>query len=89
MLAVTAVNGCRHCSWVHSRLAMRRHVDPAEVRSLLAGVVDCGVGDDELAGLLFAQHYAETGRRPEPDAVARLREAYGPEVAADIMLDPA
>jgi AhpD family alkylhydroperoxidase len=86
MLTVTAVNGCRYCAWVHSGLASRRHVAPEEVRALLAGAIDRPVGDDEASGLLFAQHYAQRDRRPDSEAVARLRDAYGRETADEIML---
>ncbi len=73
MLTVTAVNGCRYCGWFHSRLAEHRDVPSDEVKALLSGVIDRGVADDEAAGLLFAQHYAESNRLPSPEAVARLR----------------
>lgn len=86
MLTVTAVNGCRYCAWAHSGLASRHHVPPEEVRSLLSGAIDRPVGDDEASGLLFAQHYAQSDRRPDPEAIARLREAYGSEAAGEIML---
>jgi AhpD family alkylhydroperoxidase len=86
MLTVTAVNGCRYCGWFHSRLAESRDVPRDEVKALLSGAIDRGVADDEVAGLLFAQHYAESNRRPSPEAVERLRQAYGRETATDILL---
>lgn len=86
MLTVTAVNGCRYCGWFHSRLAASRDVEREEIRTLLSGAIDRGVGDDEVAGLLFAQHHAENDRRPDPAAVARLRAAYDRETADDIQL---
>lgn len=86
MLTVTAVNGCRYCSWFHAREAARCRVPPEEVRALLGGAIDRAVGDAEASGLLFAHHYALRGGRPDREAVARLREAYGAEVAGDVLL---
>lgn len=86
MLTVTAVNGCRYCAWFHEREAARSRVPPEEIRSLLAGAIDRPVGGGEAVGLVFAQHFARSGGRPDPEAVAALREAYGPDVAGDILL---
>jgi AhpD family alkylhydroperoxidase len=86
MLTVTAVNGCRYCGWFHSRLAEHRDVSRDEIRALLSGVVEGSVEDHEIAGVLFAQHFAETNRRPTPEAVARLCEAYDGETVADILV---
>jgi len=64
MLTVTAVNGCRYCSWAHARQALVTGITGDEVRSLLTGEV----GDSpaaELPALLYAQHWAESGGRPE------------------------
>ncbi len=86
MLTVTAVNGCRYCAWFHEREAARCRIPGAEVASLLSGAIDRPVGSDEASALLFAQHYAQSNRRPAPEAVARLREAYGDAVAGEILL---
>ncbi len=86
MLTVTAVNGCRYCSWFHAREAARCRVPREEIATLLSGAIDRPVGSDETSGLLFAQHYAQSDRRPDPEATARLREAYGGAVADEILL---
>jgi AhpD family alkylhydroperoxidase len=86
MLTVTAVNGCEYCSWFHVREAARCRIPPEEVRSLLSGAIDRPVRTEESSGLLFAQHYAQSGERPDPEAIARLHEAYGAEMAGDILL---
>src|SRR6266542_1066402 len=41
---------------------------------------------DGSFSLLFAPHYAQSARRPDPEATARLREAYGGAVADEILL---
>jgi len=84
MLAVTQVNGCRYCNYGHTRTALAAGVSPEELRQLMAGEFD-GLPEDELVALVFAQHYAETGGHPAPEARQRLLEAYGPDTARDIM----
>lgn len=84
MLAVTAVNKCRYCSWVHSRLALQTGCMAAEIEAILEsdfGKVDKG----ELVALAFAQHYAEARGKPDRAAARRLLLAYGKERASAIV----
>ncbi len=84
MLAVTAVNKCRYCSWVHSRLALQSGCSEPEVRAILGS--DFGsLEDKELVALAFAQHYAETRGKPEHDTARKLLLAYGKEKASGIV----
>jgi len=42
MLAVTAVNGCRYCSYFHTKQALKSGITAEEIRDLLAGdVANC------------------------------------------------
>jgi AhpD family alkylhydroperoxidase len=85
MLAVTAVNGCRYCSYFHSRQALRSGIRTEEIRELLAGdVANCP--QDEAVAVAYAQHWAESNAHPEPEAVERLRQTYGPGKAEAIHL---
>jgi AhpD family alkylhydroperoxidase len=86
MLAVTAVNGCRYCAWAHAFLAARCEVPADEISSLLSGSIERPVSDGEARALAFAQHYAESGSRPDAEALARLRDEYGSATAGDILL---
>jgi AhpD family alkylhydroperoxidase len=83
MLAVTEVNGCRYCAWVHAREALRAGLPQAEVAQLLGGELAHAPSEEQPA-LLYAQHWAEADARPTPDAQARLAEVYGEDRAADI-----
>ncbi|MCJ7521330.1 MAG: carboxymuconolactone decarboxylase family protein, partial [Dehalococcoidia bacterium] len=85
MLLVTSVYGCRYCSWFHTREALRSGVDKDEISSLLAGSVD-DCPQDEAVALLYAQHWADSDTRPDPEACARLEQAYGAEKAGMINL---
>lgn len=76
MLAVTEVNGCDVCSWVHTRVALDQGMNPEEIRALLGGD-SSGVSAEEATGLVFAQHYADTKGRPSRAAWERLVTTYG------------
>ncbi len=85
MLAVTRVNGCRWCSYGHSKAALAAGVSPAELHALLQQA-DLGFFPErEAVALTFAQHYAESADQPDPAAVQRLVAYYGPLVARDIL----
>ncbi len=84
MLAVTQVNGCRYCNYGHTRAALKVGVTKEELRHLVQGQFD-RLPEDEIIAILFAQHYAEQGGKPDEEAWQRLVETYGPETARDIM----
>jgi AhpD family alkylhydroperoxidase len=84
MLAVTAVNGCRYCSYAHTRMALRTGVPAEDIESIAEGELG-RLPPEEAVALVFAQHYAETGGKPDAEAVQRLVDAYGPDAARDIL----
>ena len=45
MLAVTEVNGCRYCSYFHSKQALEAGMTAAEVKQLANGDLDAGHED--------------------------------------------
>ena len=83
MLAVTEVNGCRYCSYFHTQVALKAGLNDDEVREALAGNFS-QVPQDQLPALLYAQHYAETGGKPEAEMSQRLLDIYGSDKAAAI-----
>ena len=85
MLAVTAVNGCRYCSWFHTRQALKNGLAEEEIRNLLAGDV-ANFPPDEAVALVYAQHWAESDAHPDPEAVERLQQTYGPQKTEAIHL---
>jgi len=84
MLAVTGVNGGRHCSYVHARHAMRVGISREEVEALLRGEFEYATVDQAPA-LFFAQHYAERRGHPDPDLVQRLVDTWGESGARDLV----
>lgn len=84
MLAVTRVNGCRYCAYGHTRMALKEGVSPEEIASIMAAELG-GFSEEEAVALAFAQHWAETTGRTDPEAERRFREYYGPVVSGDIL----
>jgi AhpD family alkylhydroperoxidase len=84
MLAVTRVNGCRYCSYAHTRLAWQAGVSETELSDLLAGEFS-HLPEHELVALMFAQHYAEQADRYAAAAWQRLQDTYGGEAASAIL----
>jgi AhpD family alkylhydroperoxidase len=83
MLAVTQVNGCRYCAHQHAKMALAGGLSQEEIAQMLDGLVDqCPA--DELTAVLYAQHWADTGGHPDPEARQRVVETYGEEKSAAI-----
>jgi AhpD family alkylhydroperoxidase len=80
MVAVTAVYGCRFCTWFHTREALRGGLDRGEIVGLLSSTVG-SCPEEEAIALAYAQHWAECNANPDSEAVQRLEQAYGTEKA--------
>jgi len=85
MLAVTAVYGCRYCSYLHVREGLKRGVEHGEAAALLSGSLEA-CPPEEAVALLYAQHWAESNANPEAEAIRRLEDTYGAEKARAINL---
>ena len=83
MLAVTAVNGCRYCSYYHAKEAVKAGLPDAELQKMLVGVVDDAPAD-ELPALLYAQHWAEMDGMVETAVKQKFIQTYGAERAQAI-----
>ena len=84
MLAVTAVNGCRYCSFFHASMAIKSGIVPDEVIEMLQG--DIGSCTEEDAFICaFAQHYAESKENPTPEMIKSLIKRFGLEKTKDLI----
>ncbi len=83
MLVVTAVNGCRYCSYAHARQALSEGI-PEEEIAMLGERAFHGSPTEEVPALLYAQHWAESDGDPDPAARASVVERYGEERLASI-----
>jgi AhpD family alkylhydroperoxidase len=76
MLAVTAVHGCRYCSYFHAKQALKSGISSQEISQLLSGdVANCP--EEEAVAVIYAQHWAESDAHPDPEAYRKLRQTYG------------
>lgn len=85
MMAVTSVNGCRYCSYMHSKEALKAGVTAEEI----AAMTECEFGtcpDEEQPALLYAQHWAESNAQPEEEPRNRVLDIYGEEKFGTIEL---
>jgi AhpD family alkylhydroperoxidase len=85
MLAVTGVNACRYCSYVHTQQALSEGLSPEEIADLQEGEL-AGSPPAEQAALLYAQHWAETRGQPAAEARQRVLAQYGAERGAAMEL---
>ncbi len=76
MLAVTEVNGCEMCSFVHTKLALSSGMTREEIKNILESN-HTDIPLNESVALIFSQHFAYTKENPSSDAVERLVEEYG------------
>jgi AhpD family alkylhydroperoxidase len=84
MLAVTQVNGCRYCNYVHTKNAIDAGASEDEINRMLNGEFGES-GNDQSVALLFAQHYADTDGNPDKVTYKKFAEHYGAQKATDIL----
>jgi len=85
MMAVTAVNDCRYCSFFHAKMALEAGCSDDEIEQILGSELSC-VDPGELPALAFAQHFAESHEHPSPIALKRLLQVYGRSKTGRILL---
>ncbi|MBD3350621.1 MAG: carboxymuconolactone decarboxylase family protein [Candidatus Lokiarchaeota archaeon] len=84
MMAVTSVNGCRFCSWVHTEMALKSGCSIAEIKEILQSDFN-NCADDEAIALAFAQHFAENRGKPTKEALRKLVDFYGIQKSESIL----
>jgi len=87
MTVCSAVNGCVYCKWFHAKQSIKSGIPANEVKELLNLQFGTAVSDFELTGVLFAQHYAETNRKPDDMMLQKLYTEYGEKNANHIILN--
>lgn len=84
MIAVTEVNGCEICSYVHTKIALEHGMSKEEIQSLFLGNT-AKLPSDEVIAIVFAQHYAHSRGNPTNESWHRLIEVYGLPKAMGIL----
>ncbi len=85
MLGVNSVNGCRYCTWAHTGLALAHGVNLHELADLLDTGTFGAVNERDATAILFAQCFADTVRKPTPEARAALAERFTPYERRELM----
>jgi len=84
MLAVTEVNGCVMCSYVHTKLSLKAGLSNEDIKEILAGDLD-GIPADESLAVLFAKDYAYNKETIDPEFYEKLEHTYGIRKARAIL----
>ena len=86
MTVTTAVNGCTYCSWFHAKQALASGITEEEIKNMMNLQFQADAKESELMALLYAQHYAETNRKPDAEMNKKLVDYYGDKTANDVIL---
>jgi len=86
MLVTTAVNGCVYCAWFHAKMAVRSGIEKKEINDMLNLQFNTDASNYQTLALLYAQHFAETSRKPDKEMTDKLFEYYGEKTAKEIIL---
>lgn len=84
MMAVTEVNGCAICSYAHTKMALGIGMSNKEIQNILSGFMD-DIPPDEIAGVMFAQYYADSRGKPSKEVWDYVLEIYGAAIAKGIL----
>lgn len=86
MMVVTGVNGCTYCTWFHANEAAKSGLSEQEILDTFNLQFEADADAHTLPALMFAQHYAETDRHPEPEMWQRVVDHYGETTAQHVMM---
>lgn len=76
LVALSAVNRCAYCSYLHTRLALEQGINRKEIDDILKNDIK-EFSQKELPGILFAQHFAETKGNVSKTALRKVTQVYG------------
>jgi AhpD family alkylhydroperoxidase len=76
MLAITEVNGCDMCSYVHTKIALQAGMSNEEIKNILGGELK-DVPYEEITSVLFAKDYAFNKEVIDPSFKTKLEQQYG------------
>ncbi|PAT01943.1 hypothetical protein CI105_03545 [Candidatus Izimaplasma bacterium ZiA1] len=84
MLAVTEVNGCELCSFVHTKIALSSGMTEENIAKILNND-STAVPENEAVGVMFGQNYAYSHEQQDPLIIKRLMDVYGFETTKAIV----
>jgi AhpD family alkylhydroperoxidase len=83
-LAISGVNGCSMCSFVHTKIALQEGMQVDEIKEVLQGEYN-NIPKEEVIGVLFAQDYAASKEQIDPKSWDRLVKEYGEQKAQCVL----
>ncbi len=84
MLAITEVNGCTMCSYVHVKLATKAGISDKDIKEILAGELE-GIPKEDALAVLFAKNYADNKEEVDQAFYQKLIDNYGKRKARAIL----
>lgn len=84
MLAISEVNGCAMCSFVHTKLALQAKMTPSEIKTILEGELS-QIPEQDVLAVLFAKDFAANHEVIDPKFYTKIREYYGIDGARAIV----
>ena len=84
MLAITEVNGCAMCSYIHTTIALKSGMTNEQIKLILDGDTS-NIPVDEAVAVMFAQEYAYSRENPSIYSINRLIYDYGKEKSNLVM----
>ena len=76
MVAVSSVNKCAYCSFLHTRTALEQGIPQNEIDDILKNDIK-QFSKKDLPGILFAQHFSETKGNVSESALKNVIQTYG------------
>lgn len=76
MLAITEVNGCEMCSYMHTKLALSAGMSAENIKMILDGNIE-NIPEDEAVAVMFAQYFAFSKENPSDDTLDEIVKTYG------------
>jgi len=76
MVAVSSVNKCAYCSYLHTKTALEQGISQNEIDGILKNDIK-QFSKEDLPGILFAQHFSETKGNVSESALNNVIQIYG------------
>lgn len=84
MLAISEVNGCAMCSYVHTKLALQAQMTPDEIKEILSGEL-AHVPEQDVLAVLFAKDFAASHEVIDSASYRKIQDFYGTDGARAIV----
>lgn len=84
MLAITEVNGCELCSYIHTSIALKSGMTREQIKLILGGDTS-NIPIEDAVAVMFGQEYAYSKENPSINSIDRLINDYGIQKANLVM----